>query len=152
MSFTPSCIWRLPPVNWLLFRNRSDVTLEYVVLNALLTVPISTPLWKTVGWASEKLRWLKILKVSTRNCSVVPSDSLVFLAMLMFQVFTPRVSRLLRPTVGWAPSSAWTYRASGFWATEPATVLLPPGQPAENGAILVVPPAPAQTKSTADPT
>jgi len=41
ISFIPSCISRLPPVNCLSFRNRSDVTFEYVVLRALFTVPIS---------------------------------------------------------------------------------------------------------------
>ena len=27
ISLTPSCIWRLPPVNWRSFRNKSEVTL-----------------------------------------------------------------------------------------------------------------------------
>lgn len=27
-NFTPSCIWRCPPVNWLLLRKRSDAMFE----------------------------------------------------------------------------------------------------------------------------
>jgi len=42
-TFTPSCIVRLPPVNCLSLRNRGEVTFEYVVLRALSTVPIRTP-------------------------------------------------------------------------------------------------------------
>ena len=43
ISFTANCIMRLPPVNCLLFKNRLEVTFGYVVLRALFTVPISTP-------------------------------------------------------------------------------------------------------------
>src|SRR6266567_722862 len=117
ISLSPSCIWRLPPVNRLSFRNKSEITLEYVVLSALFTVPISTPVWKTVGWASEKLRWLKVLNVSTRNCKVALSVSFVFLNSPMFHILIPGLPKLLRPTVGKAPSSACTYRALGFCAT-----------------------------------
>jgi hypothetical protein len=38
-----SRISRLPPVSCFSFENKSEVTFEYVVLRALFTVPISTP-------------------------------------------------------------------------------------------------------------
>src|SRR6185503_4709344 len=107
MNFRAICIVREPPLNCFAFKKFGLDTLEYVALNALA----GSSTVNTVGAARLKLRWLNVLNVSTRHCSVVPSVIFVFLKTPMFQMWSPGDCTLLRPAVEIAPRSAATKRA-----------------------------------------
>src|SRR5581483_8138223 len=116
-NFSPSSITRLPPVNCFWLRNSGEVTLEYIVLSALFSVPISTPVWKTVGCASAKLRWLKMFCTDTRNWMFEFSVMRKALTVPMFQMLKPGDRNVLRPTLVCAPSWASANLALGLSAT-----------------------------------
>src|SRR5437879_12932369 len=87
MSFSPSCMVRLPPENWLVLRK---------LLPAVMSTKPAANGLAFVAWSSAPLfdgrlmlgqRWLNVLYVSARNCIVNPSRSFVLLSNAMFQRF-----------------------------------------------------------------